>query len=391
MHTVFQVVVTVFPDVLVVFLAGFLVLKFISGVREKNISLTLTDNIFVLFIFLNTIYGFILAMSPVYSLMAFRITYLPMLFYFGGRIFFSGEDNRKNIIDKLMLVNLFFSGIGLIIYFLFPLLNGEIAARSGYIQSAYFIPRMGSILWTPVLFGTLASMTCLWYSWKYLTGGNFLHLIAFTIPFAGLMLSVSRGPILGLLIGFIFLSVLHRKWKFSLVIFISMIIISTAVSFYATGSMKLLQWIFSSTADTVSLVNGVSRVNRWEVTWHDFLQRPWGYGLGKAGAVAFRYLVHSTVPAARYSTDGWLLKLACETGIFGVASYLVFCCSYFFPAFVRARRNPSSVSSFAIAIFLATNAQSIVSNVYDFAPYIFIYWLIIGISENERKEKTDGS
>ncbi|HTL80893.1 MAG TPA: hypothetical protein VL651_04275, partial [Bacteroidia bacterium] len=129
-----------------------------------------------------------------------------------------------------------------------------------------------------------------------------------------------------------------------------------------------------------------TRVDRWQETWNDFKARPYGYGLGKAGAVAFRYLVNSDVPSAPYSTDGWILKLACETGIYGVITFLFFCCVYFF-RFVRQlmkRRKGTHIVIFAL--FLAVNAQALISNVYDFYPYIGIFWMLMGLTESELEE-----
>ena len=80
-------------------------------------------------------------------------------------------------------------------------------------------------------------------------------------------------------------------------------------------------FIASSTAETIMIKKGLSRVDLWLGAFNDFINNPMGYGLGKAGHVAVRFFGKLSNEAATYSTDGWYLKLANETGIWGLFSY----------------------------------------------------------------------
>jgi len=132
---------------------------------------------------------------------------------------------------------------------------------------------------------------------------------------------------------------------------------------------------------------GITRVELWRRSIHDFFQRPYGYGLGHAGATAVRFLKGTSTPAAVYATDGWFLKLACETGIPGLLSYLALAFYYLVLVAKNLSKHKYSLYSFVVVLFIMINAQGIVANIYDFYPTISIVWLLLGYSINIVEQK----
>ena len=107
-----------------------------------------------------------------------------------------------------------------------------------------------------------------------------------------------------------------------------------------------------------------------------------GYGLGKAGHVARRFFKDDDKTASVYSTDGWYLKMACETGGWGILSFTIISFLYFFQSLKYLRKKRGTINLFFFLIFIFTSIQNLGSNVLDFYIFANLYWLIIGFSQN---------
>ena len=184
------------------------------------------------------------------------------------------------------------------------------------------------------------------------------------------------------IIGFILLTLLFKVWKKTLITLVIIFVVSAIWSYILTGSFNIIGWLFSSTVDTIGLGEGITRVELWRRSWHSFLQRPYGFGLGHAGAMAHRFFKDTTVPAAVYTTDGWFLKLACETGIPGLLSYFTLCFYYLALAKRNLTKHMNTLLPFVFILFLMINAICVVSNTFDFYPVIGLVWLLLGFSIN---------
>lgn len=380
----YEIFITALPDLF----AGLLLLIGLFAMRNamrmgNRWLLNGTDKIMIVFWLSNVVLGIILSGNPKYSALGFRITYLPMLFYFLGRIYGLDQTNfsREKVLYRIFLIFAAFAITGIVLYFGWPLLGKHMAEEQGYEQGTYFIPRMTSILWTPVPFGTMMAFGAIFFAYRVLRKFKVTDFILFCLFFFCLFYSVSRGPILGFLIGLIAMIFFSRGWKMGGIIIVTIFVIAATISLAHLGDLRLMKWIFKSSGETVMLDKGLTRVNRWEETWKDFRARPWGYGLGKAGQTANRYLQDRHEPAAPWSTDGWLLKTGCETGIWGLASYLLLCLVIFTRQVRVLVREYRLFVLAAFGLLLMTNAQALVSNVYDFYPLICFYWLIIGMAE----------
>jgi hypothetical protein len=375
-----ELFVSALPEVMMLLI--FLFAIFLFGNRYKQSKIPLFDKLMAGFILFNVILGFILSADLKISLYGFRVTYFTMFFYFIGRFFQGYEEVTDAVLQRIFRWLMGFGVLGIIVHFGFPDWERHMIELTGRPQSAYFIPRITSLVWTPVLFGTLMAIASIYFSFRILYNENKWNYAAFTTTWICLFLSVSRGPIIAFLVGLIFLSGLMKKWK-SFAKIISIALISASLlSLTLTGSLKMLEWMVTSTAETMTMTGGLSRVERWIITFKDIKERPYGYGLGKAGETAFRFLKDTQVPAAVYSTDGWFFKQCCETGIEGLLTYLILAAMFFFPFMKFAKKNSLTLVSFSTALIVMINAQNVVANTLDFHPFMGIYWMIIGFSVN---------
>ena len=515
----FEFIFTILPDIFLFFLLAY---SIVLIYKDKVYKMQIYDWVILIFILSNMIIGSIVSGDIAISIRGFRITYFPILFYFTGRFLWS--NNQEQFLKTINFIFLSFvclAIIGLIIYFIIPSFEVKMIGLTGHKMSTYFIKRMTSILWTPVLFGTLMSFTSVYFFYKILIENKPIHYLFFSIVYCCLLLSVSRGPVLASMVGYLILFIFNRKWYRFLFTTIIILFFSTLISFYATGSFKFVTWIFRSTSQTLSMENGVTRVERWKASDIKLNLKPYGFGLGKAGATAFRFLnndssnennteqntiidsmydtvhnssyntikslidikvhqngkiidnekikdsafykvhishtnlqegidrvmtsldsewlawrtkylygsidemrlvvfnevindvVHGTAgdsyltynypniesfvkikkvikiknidsntTAAPYSTDGWYLKLANETGLIGLSTYFLLIGIYFIFALKKLFKENKNISVLVFAVFIMVNIQNVVCNTLDFYPFIILYWLLIGISAN---------
>src|SRR5690606_21639963 len=112
--------------------------------------------------------------------------------------------------------------------------------------------------------------------------------------------------------------------------------------------------------ETVIENNGAaSRIDRWRITFNDFKSQPWGYGLGKTGAVAFTHLRDKKdIKASLYSTDGWYLKMACENGVLGLLSYLAVAGILLRQLIKKTKNKENEFTLLALGLFIAINIQN---------------------------------
>ena len=377
MKNFYEFIITALPDIILLF---FVIFSFIVWQKGNKFNFHIFDKIVLAFILFNTIYGFIISRNIFISLQGFRITYLPVIFYFIGRIF--SLNDLESLCRKVFYWLLIFGIAGLILHFGFRNFEIYLVSISGNHETAYFIPRIGSFVLMPVLFSTIMTMACLYFYYKILTEKINLYFFYIAILWSCIFLSVSRGPIMAFLIGFLFFTFIFRQWISSLIVFGIIIIDSSFWSYILVGSFTPIAWLFSSAADTLAFGEGITRVELWKRSIHDFIQRPWGYGLGYAGATAIRFLKGTNTPAAVYTSDGWYLKIACETGVLGLLSFLTVCMVFFLKGIKIIKENKFSFFTFIFSIFLLINAQCIVGNTLDFYPYISLYWLLIGFAAN---------
>lgn len=378
------------------------------------------DTVVSLYLLFNLTYGFTLSDKDMLALLSARISYLPITFYFLARLYNSQkEELSKKILNIVFYIYVILGVIGLALYFIFPETHEQLMSMSGHVMPRYFIVRMGSLYLTPVLFATAIAFSAVYFYQKYYTSPSFKRLIIYLLLWTCLLLSVSRGAIISYVIAFIVISLIYKNYRKFLKVLVSMIIIVLGVSYYATQGLGLIEWGVTTSAKTVTLNAGenqvklqgkdnqkifkhetantstltenngaATRVNLWQATIHDFKEQPWGYGLGKTGAVAHRHLMDNPeVKASLYSTDGWYLKMACENGVFGLLSYLALAGILLGILIKKIKQRKDEIYLLTLGLFIIVNIQSIFSNTLDFHPQIAMYWFVIGLAINKSQKE----
>jgi hypothetical protein len=329
----------------------------------------------------NVLIGTFLAKNLLLSMYGIRMSYFPIIFYFIFR--FGNLDLMLNTLNNIFKWFFIVGIIGIILYFGFYNQMLVMIQKTNPLIAEYFIVRMTSVFWSPVLFSTIMVTTFAYFYHRFLVKSEWYHYFVLGFVWLCVLLSVTRGGLIVLFIGFVFLSLLHKKWMLSFRVFVLFFFIFVIVGYYISSPLVFLIWIISSASDAITLKKGVTRVDLWIKAFESFKTQPFGLGLGKAGHVATRFFSDNPEKAAIYSTDGWYLKLANETGIWGLLSYF-FLSIYFFVIFLK--KNILVILDFKyswiFAVFIMVNVQNLVSNVLDFYLFSFFYWGLLGLSFN---------
>ena len=422
MRSPFEIAITILPEIV---LAAILIISAViarkEGLLQKK-SLGTFDKVLIGFIASNVILGACLSQDLLISAYGFRITYLPIFFYFVARVYVVYDTRILNgVLRNIFLWFVYFAIIGLVMYFLFHNFFSYLVSMTGYQEGEYFIKRMGSLVLTPVLFGTIMSFSLIYFYYSALSKPSRLNYTCIGILWLCLIMSVSRGAIISALISLVILTLLFKNWRSTIIAGSVMAVITGLFMLTLTFSSLPVQgnvfsrsqytsdttsagnnknstgkyssgllstWIVQSSIETVSMKYGVSRVELWKLSFESFKARPWGYGLGKAGASAVRFMKSSNAEVAVATSDGWYLKIANETGIWGIVSFGALVCFYCMRTIGFIRNHKGTFVSFVFAIFIMVLIQNIVSNVLDFYPFICLFWLLIGISENYMNKAT---
>lgn len=378
-----ELILAALPEVFVV---SILMIFFRLKIKKQNtLKINLIDWIFLFFIISNLLLGMWIGKDLKIGLYGFRMTYFPMCFYFIGSFAVSSKLEVSNLVDKIFKWFVFVGGLGLVLYFLFFDFSQYMLLKVSPIIPEYFITRMTSIFWSPVVFGTFSTISFLYYYYKSLSSDSYWNYFFQSVLFVGTLLSMSRGAFLGLILGVILLSILSGKWKKMLVTTFLSMILFIPFSFYIDSPVTVTKWVFNSTVKTVKMDENDRRVKINKSSIEDIKKNPLGKGLGKAGHVAVRFSSEEKNNRSDEqdlsvdSTDGWLVKLTCETGFWGLATYLIFNLVLFIQSVIYFRKNEFGFFGFLLTVLMVVNFQNLVSNVLDFYLFSYLYWLLIGI------------
>lgn len=377
----YEFLLSALPEIFVLAVVGtFFHLKFKT--REKLI-IDKTDWIFFFFIISNLIWGMWVGKDLKMGIYGFRMTYLPMCFYYIASFSVLSKFEFVDLIDKIIKWFTIVAGLGILLYFFFYDFSIMMLLKVAPVVPEYFITRMTSIFWSPVVFGTFSTISFLYFYYKSLHSGSYWNYFFQVILFTGTLLSMSRGSMLGLILGVIVLSVLSKKWKKMAVTAGLTITLFIPISFYVDSPISVIKWMFTSTVQTVKMDEDDRRVRINKSSIELIKKRPYGMGLGKAGHVAARFSkskdhVQDGENLSIASTDGWFVKIACETGLWGLFSYLLFSSILFVSSIKYFRKHEFGFFGFLFTVFIVVNFQNLVSNVLDFYLFSYLYWLLIG-------------
>ncbi len=337
------------------------------------------DWFIIVYIVSNVVLGTFLAHDLKLSLYAVRMSYLPMIFFFFTSFSDAGKPELEKLVQWIFGLMIGIAVTGLVLYFCFYDAMIFMIQKTTAEVAQYFIVRMTSIFWTPVHFATFMSVTMLFFFYRSTKKISWQNLLIQAIIAACVFMSVTRGAMIVLVIGLIMLTCFSRNWKAFLYTLLVMTGAFLLVSFYISGPAEFLNWILTSASDTMGLKKGVTRVDLWLDAISSFKDRPFGQGLGKAGHVAARFFDENSTEASVASTDGWFLKLANETGIWGLITYLTISITIFVVSIKHMLKIGFGFYSFLFTVFIIVNIQNLVSNILDFYMFSYFYWLLIGI------------
>jgi len=380
-ENLFQYFISLLPELFGLLL---LILFYLTS-KSSTKEITFVDKFFVLNIVLNLILSLFFSSEYKMLLYGFRMTYIPMVFYVFGSFYLLEKKDLVNVIDVVFKWFSVIAILGCIIYFGFYEFMTYMLFKVSDVLPEYFIVRMTSLFWTPVVFGAFMSASFLYFVFKYFTTQNKINLIYITLFFFSLLMSLSRGAILVAFIGFVLLLLFSKKWKLLLVLAPLLMITFLSVSFIVKTPTAFTKWILTSTIDTISMQEGNTRGDLNKDSFNDVFNNPFGRGIGKAGHVAERFSKeekslseNNTNKLSTSSTDGWFLKLANETGLLGLALYLIFTTLIVVKFVKDSLKKEFGIEHFLFTILIIVNIQNLVSNVLDFYLFSNLYWFLIG-------------
>ena len=384
-----QLIFSILPEL---FFLGVILYWLYGIMKHKPATFHWLDKFVLFYLFYNLFVGLINSDNLMVSVYSIRLTYLPMILYFIASISFNSIDRMMELMHKIFVFFVFVSALGIVLYFVFPTFQMyflNIATKG--MPAEYFVLRMTSIFWTPVVFSTVVMSALLYFSFKYLKEAKLMYLLYVGILVFSLFLSISRGGIIAAGFTLILLFIVSKKWKQVSHIAGVCLILGIASGFYISNPISLVKWVFTSSVETAEMNDEQTRVKLWNKT-KGLKFEPFGLGLGTAGHVATRfYSEHSeefeTGKVALGTTDGWYRKLTFETGYIALIFYISICLTFLVTWAIYFRKYGFDILTFITLFLVAINVQNLVSNVNDFYLVSYLYWFVLGIFVLQLKQR----
>lgn len=392
MDSWFSVIITLLPDIL---LMSYLLI-FLFNKKNEILKFWKDEKLILVSYFLIIIYGFVLNMYNTDNLRAFvygyRVSYFPFLFYIVGKL-----ERRvivEEMVHQLMKVLVVYSLLSLFLHvFFFDFESYLIHDVNKRQISSYYIPRTGGFLLTPVLFSVIISAAIIYYSNLYLKNSqnildwskiNLKFLAYLMVLFIANSLSVSRSGMIGTIVIIIFSGIVLNKYiqSFFLIGVVYLFIFFLAIYLYSKRYDSFL-WLFSSTVQTLSGEDGISRVELWKKSVESFMSHPLGWGIGLSGVGAVKYFSNCSECAAIYTTDGWYLKEVNELG--GIVAFIFFIILVKKSRIYFIFRRNEHTTFFVLLLWIFLFLNAVVNNVFDFYPYNVLFYYLMGYVNNNDK------
>ena len=242
--------------------------------------------------------------------------------------------------------------------------------------------RLQSLLFEENVFGSLSafvSLYCLaWFTISRRAVGRSFWLWA--VSTAALLLSVSRGSLVGWVVGVFVLLLLWRRYSWRLTVALGTVAaLAGGLFLYASDNPKVKFWA-QMVANTGVLEGklGQDRAHQWKAGLEIFLQNPSGTGLGSAGYAASRSGAGSTVVA-----DGNYIAYLAELGIPGALGLAAMLIGLFWVLgrWQRTTDDPAlKALGMALMAYLAGECvHAISANVFEYYYTWPVFWLLVGV------------
>lgn len=334
--------------------------------------------------------GAFISLEPILVLYGFQLTYMPMAFYFAFYLLKTNSADKQFFLDSLILSGFIVGLVGIFIYFILPrsMYLDFVEIGGGVSDARAGLYRMGSIFWTPVVFGAYmaicSTLSIAMLHNPYLKRAKkALYICTLGICLFTLLFSVSIGSWLAACIGVIVVSVCFRK-AYNL---IKLMLLFGFVGFMALNFLFLGYTSFEVGGGSLQfgqIVNSVTgRTDQWIRAIESFQNYPFGRGLGWAGHVAWRFQETFNIDWA--VTDGWLFKVIGETGLVGFMVWTSYFITLFLIGIKVIRREKGFQKFVSIGIFsvlMGAIGQSIGTNLWDVFFISPILWILTGLLAN---------
>jgi hypothetical protein len=206
-----------------------------------------------------------------------------------------------------------------------------------------------------------------------------LFLVGLCVFVAGMLVTLVRASWIGLVVAGLYsftFSPIRGKPLFVVVLTAVLVgLAAIAVAFSESLPIAIRAILQSPLYEYDSL-----RFASWQGSVASLLQNPVGHGLGTQGAVSQRYFALVGIPG---ESDNWYLKLALESGLLALVTFVAFMAFVFSaarsatcvagPSLIRALIGGSAA---ALAGFAIVN---VFSNGWDWFPANLYYWVIAAI------------
>lgn len=296
-----------------------------------------------------------------------------------------GIRDRDRLVSLLMLTGVLAAIVGLTQ----QVLGGEALNRLGYeynttIRTAGGLLRSFSTFNQPFPFGLFEMLVLLIGVPVALSEPgrrrNRLFLLATPLLVVGMLSSIVRAAILGLVVGAVFLW-WHRHRSLAHVVPVLL-----AVALFVPAS------IYGPLLSATSLGQ---RSAGWSRTFGEVLAAPLGNGIGASGSAAEKAAEVAGLRPETYQPDNYYFKTAYELGPIGLWLLVLVLVAAFAaarsasddlersaradPAAARVLRRDSALAAGIAASVVAAGAASLVATYFEIFPLDLLFWLLLGV------------
>lgn len=323
---------------------------FDKNYRPRRSGLTMTLGIFLLLLFISSVFGVHFRKSFWGAEERFTAWFYLLhafLFYLAATsVFKTKKDWLKFFGANVIAANLVF-GVALLSLFGVKFWGVDLGTRiSGTLGNpiflaAYLILNLGLALYL------------------FFAGSGWKKIVWFILAFflaAGVILAQSRGAFLGLLAGcfaglsFYIFKNKNRMARILALIFLSIVIFAIALLFiFRDTAFVKRSAVLNRLASTAQAGTGSTRLMNWSMAWEGIRERPvLGWGMEGFDVVFNKYYQPKLLKYSYYETwsdkpHNKILEAAVDGGVIGLASYLSIFGAAIFLIFKKLSRNKISL------------------------------------------------
>jgi putative inorganic carbon (hco3(-)) transporter len=199
---------------------------------------------------------------------------------------------------------------------------------------------------------------------------NVAFFVLLPVYILGLLSSFSRGAVLGLGIGLVYLG--FRRYRILL-----------AALPLAAVALVVLNVLGGAAVTTFQDPSSFGeRTTSWEENFEKIAEHPLGAGVGRSGAASEK-AVELDVSGAAFQPDNYYFKTAYELGVLGLWVFVVFLVAVFCFLNIGAARGHSRDAPFldgVAAFVLAAATASVVATFFEIYPMDAFFWVLLGIA-----------